>query len=633
MQVEKCIRVGLVGNPNVGKSTVFNSLTKMKQHTGNWPGKTVESAVGYFTSGTEKFEIIDLPGTYSIFSRSKEEEVTRDFILKKDAYNYDAIVVVCDAVCLERNLNLVLQIKEITSKVIVAINLIDEAKKKGIHIDYENLSKALDVPVIPICARDKLGIEELVCMISKVAKNNEQKETNAENSDNSASQIDMECEEIFLKEATRIIEDTVVFEKKRVDAFDRKIDKVLTNKFSGILIMALLLTIIFWITIAGANYPSEILFDIFGRIEVFLYKSFDFIGVPKVLANFLIAGGFKVLSWVVAVMLPPMAIFFPLFTILEDLGILPRIAFNLDNVFRKCGACGKQALTMCMGFGCNACGVAGARIIDSPRERLLAIITNSFVPCNGRFPTIIALLSLFFIGINGGVFGTLGGVLIFVCLIFFSVIATLLVSKILSKTFLKGESSSFILELPPYRIPKFGSVIVRSIFDKTIYVLWRAMLVAFPAGIIIWLLSNVHVGNLSIISYMVNLLDPLAKIMGMDGAILTAFILGFPANEIVLPIALMIYNSTGELMETGNLTELCNVLLLNGWTIKTAICVIMFSLMHWPCSTTCLTIHKETKSLKWTLLGIVIPTICGMIVCIIINFLFGLLMNVPKFMF
>ncbi|MBO5143668.1 MAG: ferrous iron transport protein B [Clostridia bacterium] len=626
---EKVKKIGLVGNPNVGKSTVFNALTGLKQHTGNWTGKTVTNAVGNFEYEGKEYELVDLPGTYSLISHSAEEEVTRDYVLKKD---YDLIVIVCDAVCLERNLNLVLQVKKITKDILVCVNLLDEARKKKIRIDLIELEKELGVSIVGISARNEEGLDKLLEKIKAntreerilsnlVIKEKEEMLNDIQNEKkiNIEEIISIEVEKEIIKDAELISKRVVKFEKENYASKDRKIDKILTNKITGIPIMLLMLGIILWLTIEGANYPSQFLFDVLfnigDKIEIFLTE----VGAPIVLIDMLINGMYKVLAWVVAVMLPPMAIFFPLFTLLEDLGVLPRIAFNLDGIFKKCHACGKQALTMCMGFGCNACGVTGCRIIDSPRERLIAILTNNFIPCNGRFPTLISIITMFFVGANAGAFSSIKGVIILLALIVFGIMMTFIVSKILSKTVLKGKSSSFILELPPYRKPQIGKVIVRSILDRTLFVLGRAVSVAAPAGILIWCLTNFEIDNISIITYVINFLEPFARTIGLDGIILTAFILGFPANEIVMPIILMLYMSSGELVEMDNLISLKEVLLLNGWTVKTAICVMLFSILHWPCSTTCLTIKKETGSLKWTFAGFLIPTTIAIIVCFTVN--------------
>ena len=625
-------KIGLVGNPNVGKSTVFNSLTGLKQHTGNWTGKTVTNAIGTFKYEGKEYELVDLPGTYSLVSHSAEEEVTRDFVLSRD---YDLIVVVCDAVCLERNLNLVLQIKEVTLNVVVCVNLLDEARKKGIEIDFEKLESELELPVVGISARNDEGLDVLQKTIEETIKVNEENlcellsEEECENRNNEEMNSELNIEEIItveteeeiIKEASKIGARTIKFQKQDYAKKDRIIDKILTNKITGIPIMLAMLGVILWLTISGANYPSQILFDVFftlgDKMEMFLTN----INISPTIVDILINGMYKVLAWVVAVMLPPMAIFFPLFTLLEDLGVLPRIAFNLDGIFKKCSACGKQALTMCMGFGCNACGVTGCRIIDSPRERLMAILTNNFIPCNGRFPTLISIITMFFVGVGSGFLDSIKGVLILLSVILFGIFMTFLISKLLSKTILKGKASSFILELPPYRKPQIGKVIVRSVLDRTLFVLGRALKVAAPAGIIIWYLTNFEIGGMAIVSYITNFLDLIARLIGLDGVILTAFILGFPANEIVMPIILMLYTSTGELVETSNLIELKEILIANGWTSLTAICVMLFSLLHWPCSTTCLTVKKETGSIKWTFVSFLIPAVVSVVICFFVNLL------------
>lgn len=676
--------IALAGNPNVGKSTIFNTLTGMHQHTGNWPGKTVSNAHGKCTYKNNEFTIYDLPGTYSLIAHSKEEEVARDFICFE---NYDLTIVVCDAVCLERNLNLVLQTLEITNNVIVCVNLLDEAQKKKIKIDLKKLSKILRVPVIGTSARSNKGLDLLM---NEVIHFKEAKKINYieydEDIENAIKEIEpiikekninninsrwlslklidydqtlintlnekigfnlledenllkkikntrkklvdlgYELDEIeekiiskIVNEAEKISNEVIIYENKNYNERDLKIDKILTNKITGIPIMLLLLMFIFWLTIVGANYPSDLLFKFLFWIGDGLYNFLEFIHIPTWVNTMLIMGIYKVLAWVVAVMLPPMAIFFPLFTLLEDLGYLPRIAFNLDKYFKKCSACGKQALTMAMGFGCNAVGVTGARIIDSPRERLIAIITNCFVPCNGRFPTIISIITMFFIGFGSGILDSFLSTILLTLVILFGIFMTLFVSKILSKTILKGIPSSFTLELPPYRRPQIGKTIIRSIFDRTLFVLGRAISVAAPAGLVIWLLANVSINDISLLKYCSEFLNPFASLIGLDGVILLAFILGFPANEIVVPIMIMGYMATSSITDFSSLVELKKLFIDNNWTYLTAICTIIFSLIHFPCSTTCLTIKKETGSLKWTLISIILPTTIGIIICFVIT--------------
>lgn len=674
-------RIAFAGNPNVGKSTVFNALTGLNQHTGNWAGKTVLTAVGYYKTKSGEYCLIDTPGSYSLLPHSKEEETAGDYICFCEP---DAVVIVCDAVCLERSMNLVLQILETTDKAVVCVNLIDEAKRKGITIDCGRLSEKLGVSVVPTSARDGRGLDELMNCVEKMLYEENMKAydviytrpieealsalskalekrnlgklkprwvalklldgderlikkvqdyigfsltddeeinrelLNAQNKlfnegidrqdlkDRIASCVVMRAEELCCD----IIETHDTKAMKR----DRKIDKILTSKKTGFPIMLLLLTLVFYITVTGANYPSEFLSEKLFWLGERLRNFMNYICAPSWLTSMVTDGIYRVLAWVTAVMLPPMAIFFPLFTLLEDLGYLPRIAFNLDKYFKSCRACGKQALTMCMGFGCNAVGVTGCRIIDSPRERLIAMLTNNFVPCNGRFPTLISIIIMFFVGKSGG-FSSVWSALLLTLFILLGVFMTFLVSSLLSKTLLKGVPSSFTLELPPYRKPQFFKVIVRSVFDRTLFVLGRAVMIAAPAGLVIWLMSNITVGDASALKICTDFIDPFARLIGLDGVILMGFILGFPANEIVIPIIIMAYTNTGKIMELGDLSALKTLFLANGWTWVTAINVMLFSLMHWPCSTTLLTVKKESKSLKWTLLAFLIPTISGMVIC------------------
>lgn len=690
------LTIALAGNPNVGKSTVFNALTGMRQHTGNWAGKTVANASGTFTHKNIDFTLVDIPGTYSLMASSPDEEAAREFICFGQP---DCIIVVLDATCLERNLNLALQILEVNKKAVICVNLLDEATKKGIQIDLDELSLYLGVPVVGTAARSGEGLDELKDAVFDVAtgerkvfgtkikynSNLEKAITKLENIiedsklfddktfsylskrflslrlidcdkklDNSIkeyfnfslaehktinkafTEIHNELENIGMKQddIRDIIVEGIVAKAQEIYAHctclcnkcysrrDRKLDKILTSKLTGIPIMLLLFGVIFYITISGANYPSELLSMAFSKVQEWLYGLFDLLHSPPFLKGLLIDGMFKTLSWVVAVMLPPMAIFFPLFTLLEDFGYLPRVAFNMDRFFAKSGTSGKQSLTMLMGFGCNACGVTGCRIIESPRERIIATVTNNFVPCNGRFPTLIAIITMFFATGISLPFRSLVSAGLLLTVIVFGVVVTLLVSKLLSATLLKGLPSSFTLELPPYRRPQICKTIVRSLLDRTIFVLLRAMCVAAPAGIVIWLMSNIMINGESLCVIISNFLQPLGSLMGLDGVILLAFILGFPANEIVVPIIIMIYTASGTLVEYDSLSSLYNLFVENGWTWVTALCTMIFSLMHFPCSTTCLTIYKETKSLKWTLLSFILPTILGILLCMAINAIF-----------
>ncbi|MCL5779491.1 MAG: ferrous iron transporter B [Firmicutes bacterium] len=415
--------------------------------------------------------------------------------------------------------------------------------------------------------------------------------------------------------AEEITQMVVTQEKKpRVD-WDKKLDDILTSRVWGFPSMLLLLGVVFWLTVAGANYPSQVIASVLFWGQERLTDLFHWLQAPSWVNGFFVEGMYRCLAWVVSVMLPPMAIFFPCFTLLEDLGYLPRIAFNLDRFFKCAGAHGKQALTMSMGFGCNAAGIVACRIIESPRERLIAMLTNNFVPCNGRFPTLIALAGLLVFGLGN----TLGATAVIVGIVLLGIAATLAVSWILSKTLLKGVPSSFTLELPPYRKPQVGKIIVRSIFDRTLFVLGRAVCVAVPAGAVIWLLANIHVGDLSIFAHCANWLNPFAQLIGLDGFILMAFILGLPANEIVLPILIMGYLATGNMTELESLQDLYHLFVVqHSWTWLTAVCMMLFSLLHYPCGTTLWTIWRESGSVKWTSLAALIPLGIACMVCFMV---------------
>lgn len=692
---QKCdYTIALAGNPNVGKSTIFNNLTGMHQHTGNWPGKTVTNASGVCKYKDKDFLFVDIPGTYSIMSNSEEEEIARDYICFG---NPDATIIVLDATSLERNLNLVFQTMEITKNIIVCVNLLDEAKKKKISIDLALLSRILGVPVVGTTARKKNTLKHLLEVTLQVCKGDivpspkfvrydKQIEESVEelssilkeeypdipkflyrwiciklidgektilesikkhfnidftnkNICNKLSQIkasllksNISVENFkdnivssIVKRAEKVSKFVCTFENSNYRSFDRKVDKILTSKVFGIPIMILFLGIIFWITIVGANYPSSVLSNFFAWGQEKLIYYAGIINMPNWLSSMLILGVYQTVTWIVAVMLPPMAIFFPLFTILEDLGYLPRIAFNMDKCFKKACTNGKQMITMCMGFGCNAAGVCGCKIIDSPRERLIAILTNAFVPCNGRFPFLITIATVFiaagFTGFKASIISTLA----VIAVILLGIIVSLLISRLLSATVLKGIPSSFTLELPPYRKPQFGKILVRSILDRTLFVLGRALSVAVPAGFIIWIFANVGINGSSLLDIVANFLNPFAKLMGLDGYILIAFILALPANEITLPIILMGYLGGTSLSNLSDTFAIGNILMQNGWTILTAINVMIFIVFHFPCGTTLLSIKKETGSLKWTALAFVLPTACGILLCMFTTLVYKIL--------
>jgi ferrous iron transport protein B len=692
--------IALAGNPNTGKSTVFNALTGLRQHTGNWPGKTVTRAEGSFSFHDQRYRIIDLPGTYSLLSTSEDEEVARDFILFGKP---DVTVIVVDASRLERNLSLALQILEITDKAVLCLNLMDEARRHHITIDTRTLSRDLGIPVVATSARTKEGIPDLLFAIEEVisGKFQTKKQTyidlpkenaeaiaelqsalselnpdlpntrwlamrliegdesvqkgvmagtfSAENNPEKQARVlriadeyhkilgdtyRNDLVEAIYAEATKLINASVSTDfSARSFRIDRAIDRVVTHKIWGFPIMFLLLAGVLWITIIGANYPSQWLSDVFvGWLYPLLKNGANALHFPWWLSGFLIDGVYLATTWVISVMLPPMAIFFPLFTLLEDFGYLPRVAFNLDKLFRTAGAHGKQALTMSMGFGCNAAGVVATRIINSPREKLIAIITNNFSLCNGRWPTQILIATLFIGALVPKQWSGTVAMLAVIGIAVLGIVFSFLTSWLLSKTLLKGESSFFVLELPPYRPPRFFQTLYTSLIDRTLIVLWRAIVFAAPAGAVIWLICNLQIAQQPIALWLIQGLDPIGVFIGLNGVILLAYIVAIPANEIVIPTVLMLTTmvlgqtavgeGAGVLMEAS--TSQVGVLLhAGGWTLLTAVNLMLFSLLHNPCSTTIYTIYKETHSKKWTLIATLLPVLYGIVVCFLVARIFG----------
>ena len=688
--------IALAGNPNTGKSTVFNALTGLRQHTGNWPGKTVTRAEGSFSFHDQRYRIIDLPGTYSLLSTSEDEEVARDFILFGKP---DVTVIVVDASRLERNLSLALQILEITDKAVLCLNLMDEARRHHITIDTRTLSRDLGIPVVATSARTKEGIPDLLFAIEEVVsgkfqtkkqtyidlpkenaeaiaelqsalselnpelpntrwlamrliegdesvqKGVEEGTFSAENNPEKQSRVlriadeyhkilgdsyRNDLVEAIYAQATTLINASVSTDfSARSFRVDRAIDRIVTHKIWGFPIMFLLLAAVLWITIIGANYPSQWLSDLFvGWLYPLLKDGANALHFPWWLSSFLIDGVYLATTWVISVMLPPMAIFFPLFTLLEDFGYLPRVAFNLDKLFRTAGAHGKQALTMSMGFGCNDAGVVATRIINSPREKLIAIITNNFSLCNGRWPTQILIATLFIGALVPKQWSGTVAMLAVIGIAVLGIVFSFLTSWLLSKTLLKGESSFFVLELPPYRPPRFFQTLYTSLIDRTLIVLWRAIVFAAPAGAVIWLICNLQIAQQPIALWLIQGLDPIGVFIGLNGVILLAYIVAIPANEIVIPTVLMLTTmvlgqtavgeGAGVLMEAS--TSQVGVLLhAGGWTLLTAVNLMLFSLLHNPCSTTIYTIYKETQSKKWTLIATLLPVLYGIVVCFLVT--------------
>ena len=595
--------LALAGNPNVGKSTLFNALTGLHQHTGNWPGKTVALAQGETKIKETTYNIIDLPGCYRLQGGSPEEQIAENYLKSSEA---SVCIIVCDATALERNLILALEILGLGVPSVLCLSLTDEAKRKGIVIDQDKLQDMLGIPVVAAGGRQKKSLPPLKDAITQALEHSQ-----------APALVDAPQEK---RGAAAVAGAAYIAAACVQHTREYKVspaDKILTGKFTAFPSLLLLLGLIFWLTMVGANYPSAWLQKGLFWLEEVLYQASLEIGLPIWLCQAVWRGMYRVTAWVVSVMLPPMAIFFPLFTLMEDMGLLPRIAFDLDRGFQGCKACGKQSLCMMMGLGCNAAGVVGCRIIDSRRQRLIEMVTNAFMPCNGRLPTLITLLGVLTLG--AGAASGLWAAASLAALLILALAATLLASRLLSRTLLKGQASPLILELPPFRRPAVGQILVRSLLDRTLFVLARAIKVAAPAGLLIWCLANIHLGEQNLMTILSDFLDPVGKILGMDGVILLAFILGLPAGEIVLPLILMGYTGGGVLQAASGAADIAAILAAHGWTTQTVICVLLFCLMHWPCSTTLITIQKESGSWRWSALAALLPTLFGVVSCLLVN--------------
>ena len=643
-------RACFIGNPNVGKSSLFNFLTHKNEHTGNWTGKTVKNAYATFSYKDTLWEVVDLPGTYSLIGESKEEKIASSFVCSLD---YDLAVVVLDASNLERSIVLLLEVLDVTDRVIVCLNLMDEAKAQKIDIDLIKLQKRLNIPIVITKASEGIGCARLCDEMNHFKANSNifkvvhegkinnylelskpyvshpisylYQEKNHENEGFSKVlrfyKNYITREELlksYIHSSDSLLDNIVKRDKQILKKEDILWNKVLSHKFSSYLVMSLIFFFILWLTIFVSNIPSDFMFSFFSNGENFLLSFFSFL--PDFIVQPLILGGYRTFYWVISVMLPPLIIFFPLFSYLEDYGLFPRIAFNMDKPFKKCGSCGKQSLTMCMGLGCNAIGVTNTRIMEDKKMRILAILTNNFMPCNGRFPAMITMLSLFFIR-DTSLFGSFLVALGLLLIIVLGIVLTFLWTKILNHFLFKKEEVMFILELPTFRRPSVWKTFSQALKEKAFPVLKRAMLVSFPLGILIYLLASWHLGNSTFLLLLVDKLNNFGHLFGLDGAIILAFILGMPANEIVIPSLLLCYTKSNALVSYTSMQSLRNILVNNGWTWLTALCFLIMMLCHYPCTTTLLSIKKESKSWSYTILAFLIPTLTGLFLSFIINFI------------
>ena len=602
-------RLYLLGNPNVGKSTVFNAMTGLKQHTGNWSGKTVDATVGKYTYNGTEYILTDLPGTHSVDSEFSEESVVSGEM--KNAVCGSVTLILADASALKRGVALALEFTEETrGGAVLCVNFCDIAAEKGIEINFRRLSELLGIPVIGITAKRGADIKRLKAMID--GRFDEIAASFSVNSERTPPEERLIKADKIAGECANVAEDG-----KR--GLTLKIDKILTSGTVGIPVMIIFLGAILWLTIRGANYPSELLSRFFAFLKAYIAVPFAHPSVPWFIRGIIMDGVYDTVTWIIAVMLPPMAIFFPLFTLLEDAGFLPRIAFNLDRCYARCGMSGKQCLTQCMGLGCNAVGVCGCRIMPGEKQRAVAVITNSFIPCNGRFAILISLSAIFVGGTVPETFGGLVPMLCVLALIGISVAATWIVSRILTKTIFRDDTRTFALELPEYRRPEIIKTLGVSLITRTLKIVGRALLVSAPTGAAVWLLANITYGGVPVLTHISRFFDPFGRFLGVDGFIILAFILSLPANEITLPILVMGYTAAGTMSDAGGLETLRQIFEANGWTIVTAVNMMLLTLFHWPCATTLMTVYHETKSKSILALSFITPCFVGIVLCLLVK--------------